>query len=99
MRARFSCAVCGHHQPAPSPDDTVASCASCDAALHSCSHCRHFDTAARFQCRAPIEAPVASKTAGNECPHFEPKVALTFDEDRPSADDPRAAFDDLFKGL
>jgi hypothetical protein len=82
--------------------DTVASqttCARCGAALHVCRTCAHFDTSARWECRAPIAAPVVDKTAANECPHFKPNTVLDATGRRagtPSSD-ARAAFDALFK--
>ena len=95
----FTCAVCGHRGTAPAPTATTTSCASCGGDLHTCTHCRHFDTSARFQCRQEIDGPVATKTATTECNRFEAKVSMERGEEKPAPSGPRSAFDDLFEGI
>lgn len=96
----FRCAACGQALPplleAIAPE---ATCPSCGTDLHTCTHCRHFDTSAPFECRRPIPQRMASKSKRNGCDLFEPKVAQEFeaDKDRLDPDDARAAFDALFK--
>jgi hypothetical protein len=102
-RTVFRCASCG--RTAELEEVSFESiCAGCGTALHTCTHCRHFDTSARFECRQPLTEHVASKTKANRCELFEPKAAQEFkEEQRPAPgnpidpDDPRAAFDALFK--
>ncbi len=78
-------------------------CGNCRAPLHVCRNCAHFDTAARWECRAPIERAVQDKTAANDCPHFKANTVLDATGRRASAaapgagPDARAAFDSLFK--
>jgi len=83
-------------------------CPGCRSPLHSCSNCTYFDTGARFECRKEIEARVESKTKANECEHFQPKAVRDLGlkqteqggSDGPGGtnpNDPRAAFDALFK--
>ncbi len=77
-----------------------ATCSQCGAALHVCRTCAHFDTGARWECRAPIEKPVQDKTAANDCQHFKPNTVLDATGRRSgstSTGDARAAFDALFK--
>jgi hypothetical protein len=96
----FRCAVCGNTQPPPDPGALDARCASCGADLHSCTHCIHFDTAARWECRRHAErtAPVLKKARQNDCALMEPRVSVEHaTEKRAEPDDPRAAFDALFK--
>lgn len=51
-----------------------------------------------MQCRQPIEERVAKKAERNQCELFEPRYKQEFaaSSERPR-DDPRAAFDALFK--
>jgi hypothetical protein len=98
--AVFRCAACGTAQEAPPAEGAglVATCAKCGGDLHTCTHCAHFDSGARWQCRAAISAPIAGKRARNECPLFAPRQAVEHaQESRAEPDDPRAAFDALFK--
>jgi len=92
----FRCAVCGARQPA-SELGFDAECDSCGADLHSCTHCRHFDTSAPAECRQPVAERIANKAKRNRCELFEPRTTqeLAGDGDRP--EDARAAFDALFK--
>ncbi|RMH16915.1 MAG: hypothetical protein D6696_17055 [Acidobacteria bacterium] len=97
----FRCAVCGAKQPTRDVKLT-SQCKKCGADLHTCTHCTHFDTSARWQCRQPIEQPVKGKAKRNECSLFVPKTTQEFARDarRPpsgSSNDARAAFDALFK--
>ncbi|PYS95147.1 MAG: hypothetical protein DMF50_09975 [Acidobacteria bacterium] len=101
------CFQCGHQQPAPESLDPGALCPSCNAPLHCCRNCVHFDPAARFQCREPIPAKILSKTAANACTFFRPETVLDATGRRivtpapaPEPDketSARAAFDALFK--
>ena len=98
--AVFRCNACGEKQLSAEDIAPDATCRKCGAALHSCSNCLHFDTSARWECRVADQIParVAKKTAANDCPRFSPKLVSEFAKDRDKpADDPRAAFDALFK--
>lgn len=106
-KVSFKCARCGRDLVNIKVEaDTT--CPGCQSPLHSCSNCTFFDTGARFECRKPIEARVESKTKANDCEFFQPKavrdLALKPSEsgrsDGPGGtnpNDPRAAFDALFK--
>lgn len=100
----YNCAT-----PLPPDIDYRGNCLRCNAALHCCKQCAHFDTSTRFQCRKPIPARISPKDQANECTWFEPRVtvardttsgaagpAYAFDAPR-SPDAARAAFDSLFK--
>lgn len=93
----FRCAACNALQEglevAP-----PATCAKCGGDLHTCSNCRYFDSSIHNECRQNVEPRVMSKTKRNECALFEPKVTQEFDKEATRApDDPRSAFDALFK--
>ncbi len=92
----FRCKVCGEKND---PDVAAASlCRKCRAPLHACNQCRHFDGAARWQCRQEIPAPVTSKSAANDCAFYAPAVTLdlTGTKAAETPDTARAAFDRLF---
>ena len=60
----FRCAVCGNQQSADISPGTI--CRKCNADLHTCTHCLHFDTSAPGECRK--KAPyIASKAKLNDC--------------------------------
>lgn len=75
-------------------------CPHCAAPMRCCRTCRHFDTGARWQCRTEIEKPVEAKSDANRCPQYSPRLVLDVTGRRTSrhrTNDPRAAFDSLFK--
>ncbi len=105
------CGQCGHEQ---SPDDGVGRdlvCSHCNADLHCCRNCLHFDPGARFECRQPIEKAFRDKTIRNDCEVFGPRPVLDATGRRAgrgsgsresseaprSSNEPRDAFEDLFK--
>ncbi len=80
------------------PIGTLSTCPKCRAALHSCVQCAHFDPGARFQCMQRLPSAVSPKDAGNDCALFTPPVRVERQTSTTrSDDDPRKAFDDLFK--
>lgn len=84
------------------PIGTLSTCSKCQAPLHSCVQCAQFDPGARFQCMETLAAPVSPKDASNDCSLFAPTVRVerqtsTARGSSSDADDPRKAFDDLFK--
>lgn len=90
--------------------DFKGNCPKCNAALHCCKQCAHFEPSTRFQCLKPIPARIAAKDQANECTWFGARVTVARDAS-PSANnapvqnvapptspsDARAAFDNLFK--
>ncbi len=93
--------------------DFKSRCPKCEAALHCCKQCVHFDSSTRFQCMKPIPVRIAFKDQANTCELFSPRVTV-FRDAMPSgpvskaaengviaaprnASDARAAFDSLFK--
>jgi hypothetical protein len=90
-------------------------CPKCNAALHCCKQCSHFEPSTRFQCLKPIPVRIAVKDKANECALFSPRVTVARDgtaNNQPpmpplsygppeprNADDARSAFDKLFKKL
>ena len=94
-REVFRCRDCGQEVESTEVEPSAV-CARCGAALHACVQCRFFDPSARWECRAPIPAPIRSKTKANECEHYGTRRVLELGGERPD-DDPRSAFDALFR--
>lgn len=99
-RSVLKCSRCGAQVGSvPVHED---SCKSCGAALHTCTNCRHLDSAAPNECRQPIEIRVTAKANRNDCGFFEPKLVQEFASDSASGGaqgdsrDAKTAFDNLF---
>ena len=92
------CANCGVLLPAGF--DPQGQCARCGFELHSCKQCVHFDTSARWECTQPIAARIARKDARNDCRFYAIRMSSERETTSGSArttDDPRRAFENLFK--
>jgi hypothetical protein len=48
-----------------------ATCPACDAELHTCLHCRHFEPSAAHGCREPHAERIADPEAANACDLFQ----------------------------
>jgi hypothetical protein len=98
------------------PDiDFVGTCPKCNAELHCCKQCTHFEPSTRFQCLKPIPVRIAVKDKSNQCTLFSPRVTVAREGTAngpsipPAApvgppaprnpEDARNAFDRLFKKL
>ena len=81
--------------------EPLGQCPKCQAELHSCKQCTHFDPASRFECTQPIVKRIAQKDARNQCQFFSLRVRVERDTTAGAAaqkpDDARRAFDNLFK--
>jgi hypothetical protein len=100
----FNCAT-----PLPNGIDWNGNCPKCNAELHCCKQCAHFEPSTRFQCLKPIQARIAVKDKTNECTLFSPRVTVARDGTAASSipsplieapatpDAARNAFDRLFK--
>jgi hypothetical protein len=62
------------------PDiDFRGSCPKCNAALHCCKQCAHFEPSTRFQCLKPVPVRIVVKDQANECDMFKPRVTVARD--------------------
>ncbi len=95
----FRCAVCGEKQLAGTQIGLESQCFKCSADLHTCTHCKYFDTMAPGQCRERPPQLVSAKAKRNDCELFLPKATQEFAADAgpDTPSDARAAFDALFK--
>ncbi len=102
----YNCAT-----PLPEGIDWKGNCPKCNAALHCCKQCAHFEPSTRFQCLKAVQVRIAGKDQANECELFNPRVTVARDSAPGnggpilpasvpvprSPNDARAAFDSLFK--
>ena len=60
----------------PPDTDFSSNCPKCNAELHCCKQCSHFDPSTRFQCQKPIPVRIAVKDKHNQCAMFAPRVTV-----------------------
>lgn len=70
----FSCST-----TLPAGADFPETCPKCNAALHCCKQCAHFEPATRFQCLKPITVRIPVKDQKNDCSLFKPRVTVARD--------------------
>jgi hypothetical protein len=70
----FNCAT-----TLPPATDLSGNCPKCNAELHCCKQCSHFEPSTRFQCLKPIPVRIAVKDKANECMLFTPRVTVARD--------------------
>ena len=83
----------------PITADSLARCPQCQAELHACRQCAHFEPARRFECTQEIPERIADKRAPNECALFSMLVTVERDTSAGSVrpQDVRRGFGSLFK--
>ncbi len=99
FREVYRCAMCGTAIPALQEITATSQCSQCQADLHTCKNCFHFDPGSRFECTQPISERIAKKNARNECTYFEMRkiVERESSESTTKSEDARTAFERLFK--
>lgn len=94
----FRCRACGAKVQLAGELVLGSSCRTCGAELRCCANCLFFDTASPKECRKPVAERMINKVRGNSCPEFSPRTVQEFAAETPArSNDPRAAFDALFK--
>src|SRR5262249_21954717 len=63
----------------PSGINFSGNCPKCNAELHCCKQCSHFEPSTRFQCLKPIPVRIAVKDKANECAQFAPRLTVARD--------------------
>ena len=63
----------------PADVDFRGNCPKCNAELHCCKQCAHFEPSTRFQCLKPIPLRIPVKDKANECSLFSPRVTVARD--------------------
>ena len=83
----FNCAT-----TLPPETDLAGNCPKCNAELHCCKQCSHFEPSMRFQCLKPIPVRIPVKDKANTCGSFNPRVTVARDGTAgPSAPPPTAS--------
>jgi hypothetical protein len=70
----FNCATA-----LPPGTDFSGTCPKCNADLHCCKQCSHFEPSTRFQCLKPIPVRIPVKDKANDCSLFTPRVTVARD--------------------
>src|SRR5450631_1246313 len=70
----FNCAT-----TLPPETDLTGNCPKCNAELHCCKQCSHFEPSTRFQCLKPIPVRIPVKDKANNCVSFNPRVTVARD--------------------
>jgi hypothetical protein len=106
------CAECGQDLSTAFDIQVESLCPKCNAELHTCRNCKHFDSAARMQCTQTIKERIGKKAAANQCPLFIGRTIVVKELGQASnapaapvsrtlasrpADEARAALEALFK--
>ena len=108
-----SCFRCGASVRIDGTVGRRTTCPECDADLHSCINCRHYDDSAPHQCREPHADHVLDKEASNPCELFQlgdgasrrrvrsrsarDALGALFGEAPSAEEDPRDALESLFR--
>ncbi len=64
--------------------DWASNCPKCNAALHCCKQCAHFEPSTRFQCLKPVPLRISPKDGANNCELFKPRVTVARDAASPN---------------
>ena len=105
------CSLCGTIVPPPIEITFESQCPKCKADLRACKNCRHFDTAAQFECTQSIPERITKKDLRNNCEFFVVRASIeretrdsgggggNSNNSQPTMkpSDARNAFDNLFK--
>ena len=95
------CPKCGKNVAASGAIAPDTRCPHCAAPLHACRACQHFDSSARWECRATITDHVPDKSTANACTSFAARLVLDATGKRTgssgSSNDPKSQFESLFK--
>ena len=70
----FNCAT-----TLPQGTEFGGTCPKCNADLHCCKQCSHFEPSTRFQCMKPVPVRIAVKDKANDCSLFAPRVTIARD--------------------
>jgi hypothetical protein len=63
----------------PDGVDFSGNCPKCNAELHCCKQCSHFEPATRFQCLKPIPVRIPLKDKANDCTQFSARLTVARD--------------------
>jgi hypothetical protein len=94
----FLCAKCRNPYEVKDRIGRKDTCPKCDADLHTCLNCRHYNPRAHNECNETQAEWVREKDRSNFCDYFEPsRGAGAGPPSTARQNDARARFEDLFK--
>ena len=92
------CFKCGNTHALSARVGRRDTCPLCDADLHCCLNCRHYNRSAHTECNEPQAEWVRDKDRANFCDYFEPRRgAPPAIGNSATPNDARTRFEDLFK--
>ncbi len=108
-----TCYGCGATLRFDGPVGRRTTCPECDADLHACLNCRHYDASSARECREPHADRIVDKEASNACdlyqlgdgasrrrkrsPAARDALHALFGEGPTKEEDPRDALEALFR--
>jgi len=108
-----TCHGCGAELRIDGPVGRRTTCPQCDADLHTCLNCKHYDESAAHQCREPCAEQIVDKDASNACDLFQlgdgaarrrrssraarDQLHALFGEGPPREESPKDALEALFR--
>jgi hypothetical protein len=108
-----TCHGCGTELHFDAPVGRRTTCPECDADLHTCMNCRHYDESSARECREPHAERIVDKVASNACDLYQlgdgasrrrtrsrsarDALGALFGEAPAQEADPRDALDALFR--
>jgi hypothetical protein len=108
-----TCYRCGASLRIDGPIGRRTTCPECDADLHTCLNCRHYDESAAHECREPQTEHVVDKDSSNACDLFQlgdgasrrrkssraarDQLHALFGEGPSREEDPKDALESLFR--
>jgi hypothetical protein len=111
--AKTTCYGCGAELAFDGPIGRRTTCPECDADLHRCLNCRHYDTSAGNECREPHAERIVDKESSCACELFQlgdgaprrrhrsddarNRLAALFGDAPVRSEDPRDALEALFR--
>ena len=91
------CFKCGAAYPLEGRIGRKDACPACDADLHCCLNCRHYNQSAHNECNEPQAEWVRDKDRANFCDYFDPRRGAAAGAKGSPSPDARTRFEDLFK--
>ena len=75
----------------PPGTEFSGTCPKCNADLHCCKQCTHFEPSTRFQCMKPVPVRIVPKDKANTCNLFAARVTVAREGTSNGASAPSAA--------
>ena len=93
----FACHKCGTPYSVTDRIGRKDTCRKCDADLHCCLNCRHYNKHVHNECNENQAEWVRDKDRSNYCDYFDPKRGGSSGAGKSSTEEARSRFEDLFR--